>query len=207
MPLPPPERLLTSTARSTFESLALLYAEPTPAPGDPLGALDTLGPLDAFGAPPGDALDLAFGGSAVCACVAFAGVARGEAVEGVLAVCVTAGVAAALTENMLGVGAAGRAERRDAVGEFANVVCGHVLSAAAGPDAVFCLAAPACADGAPIDGAPIDGAPVSDAPPDPDTATWRVWLAVEGGRACVTLHASAVLFAAAPADVPAGTAA
>ena len=120
---PTPQRLLATTATSTFESLALLLAEPAgPAPADALGD------------------------GAVSARVAFAGTARGAAAGGALAVAVSAGVAAALAENMLGVGAAGADERRDAVGEFANVVCGHVLSEAGGPEAVFRLAAPVSAE-------------------------------------------------------------
>lgn len=156
---PTPQRLLSTTARSTFESLALLFAEPA-GPGDPLGD------------------------GAVAARVAFAGSARGAEAGGALAVAVSAGVAAALAENMLGADAAGPDARRDAVGEFANVVCGHVLSAAGGPEAVFRLAAPA-----PV----APGEPGADAPGgDP---AWRVWLDVEGGRACVALDAPAALFA------------
>ena len=165
MPLLPPERLLISTARSTFESLALLYAD---------------------AAPPAEPPD----GTALAAHVAFSGVADGESVEGVLAVAVTDDVAAALAENMLGAAAAGPTERRDAVGEFANVVCGHVLSAAAGPEAVFSLAAPA----------PAPGAAVGDGP----RAVWRAWLDVEGGRACVTLDVPDTFFPAHAGDAPAG---
>lgn len=175
MPASPPERLLTTTARSTFESLTLLYAEPAAPPalgaaagGDPLGA------------------------GAVAVRVAFAGVAGGEAVDGTLAVGVSADVAAALAENMLGGAGARRAEElRDAVGEFANVVCGHVLSAAAGPAAVFSLAAPDA-------NMPGAGAPDADR-----AGHWCVWLDVEGGRARVTLDAPATLFAVASAGVAA----
>jgi hypothetical protein len=155
---PTPQRLLSTTARSTFESLALLFAEPA-GPGAPLGD------------------------GAVAARVAFAGSARGAAAGGALAVSVTADVAAALAENMLGADAAGADACRDAVGEFANVVCGHVLSEAGGPEAVFRLAAPA---------AVAPGEPGADGG-DP---AWRVWLDVEGGRACVALDAPAALFAA-----------
>jgi hypothetical protein len=158
-----PERLLTTTARSTFESLALLFAEP------------------AGSAPTDDAPNGApFGAGAVAARVAFAGSARGAAAGGALAVAVSAEVAAALAENMLGAAESGPEARRDAVGEFANVVCGHVLSAAGGPAAVFRLSAPEPA-------APAEAAAAG---------RWRAWLEVEGGRACVTLEAPEALFAA-----------
>lgn len=166
---PTPQRLLETTARSTFESLALLYAEPV-APAE-LSAAGRIG-----------------------ARVTFAGVARGESAEGTLAVAVTPDVAAALAENMLGAVAAGPAECRDAVGEFANVVCGHVLSTAGGPEAVFHLTAPS----------PLTDASPPDAPADADgpRAAWHAWLDVEGGRACVTLEAPATLFPASAAEGP-----
>jgi CheY-specific phosphatase CheX len=163
---PTPERLLETTARSTFESLALLYAEPATVTAAP-------------------------GADAVAARVAFAGAAHGHPAAGTLDVAVSADVAAALAANMLGAAAADAAERQDAVGEFANVVCGHVLSAAGGPAAAFRLAAPAVA-------AFELGARAADGPTDAaaGTGAWRVWLAVEGGHACVALVAPATLFAA-----------
>jgi len=170
MPSPTPERLLATTARSTFESLALLYAEFASA--DP-----------AADAPAGDRID-ALGPGAVVVRVPFAGVARGEAIDGVLVVAVGRTVAAALAENMLG-GTPGDDELRDAVGEFANVVCGHVLSAAGGPAAVFRLGAPEPV----IDvGVALGGA-------------WCAWLDVEGGPACVALDAPGALFANLVGDV------
>ncbi len=161
-----PQRLLATTATSTFESLALLLAEPAGAPPAGRGAADALGD------------------GAVGARVAFAGTARGAPAGGALAVAVSAGVAAALAENMLGVGAAGADERRDAVGEFANVVCGHVLSEAGGPEAVFRLAAPVSGEA----GAELGGGAAAG------PGAWRAWLDVEGGAACVTLEAPAALF-------------
>lgn len=162
-----PQRLLATTTRSTFELLALLYAEPAHAP------------------PAGGASHEALGTGALLARVPFAGVAGGEAVEGALVVGVSRAVADALAENMLG-GAAGDAQRRDALGEFANVVCGHVLSEAGGPSAVFSL------------GAPEHGAALG-LPPD----AWRAWLDVESGVACVALDAPASLFVATGALTPA----
>lgn len=172
MPLPtPPERLLLTTARSTFESLALLFAEPLAGPpGGPLG--------DSFGDPLGDG---PLGAGAVAARVAFAGEAAGRALGGALTLAVSADVAAALAENMLGAagpGGPGPEARRDAVGEVANVVCGHLVSAAAGPAAVFRLAAPAAVPA---------GAPAGP---------WHAWLDVEGGRAWAALDAPDALFAA-----------
>lgn len=114
-----PSPLLTA-ARSTFESLALLYA----APAD-VGVLSD----DAVGA------RVAF--------VESSGLAR----RGSLQVIVTRDVADALAVHMLGaVGARDASSRlvyqRDAVGELANVICGNVLPALAGTATVFDLSAP-----------------------------------------------------------------
>jgi hypothetical protein len=97
---------------------------------------------------------------------------------------------------MLGAGAAGAAERRDAVGELANVICGHVLPAAAGPAAVFHLAAPAPVDAA----SDVAGAAAGDQDGADACRTWQAWLEVEGGRACVVLDAPDALFAGGAGD-------
>jgi CheY-specific phosphatase CheX len=112
-----PSPLLTA-ATSTFESLALLFADAPPS-GVQLEA-----PLT----------------HAVC--VAFVGPCTGT-----LDVAVSDDVALALAANMLGLApeavGAEPALRRDALGELANVVCGNVLPLIAGRGAVFHLAAPA----------------------------------------------------------------
>jgi two-component system chemotaxis response regulator CheY len=116
--------------------------------------------------------------------VAFAGSARGAAAGGALA--------------RLGQRRRGRRPRprtcsaptrpaptacRDAVGEFANVVCGHVLSEAGGPEAVFRLAAPAAV-------APASPAPTAATPPGASGWTSR------GGARASLLEAPEALFAA-----------
>jgi len=106
--LPP----LLRAATSTFESLALLVAEPAAA-------------SDASAATP----------HAVS--VAFAGPVRGR-----LVLRVSDDVRAALAENMLGASGPSPALQADALGEVANVVCGNLLPALAGRAAVFHLAAP-----------------------------------------------------------------
>lgn len=116
-----PSPLLTA-ATSTFESLALLFADTTPS------AVQAEAPLT------------------FTVRVAFAGPCTGT-----LDVAVSDDVAIALAANMLGFSpatvGADRQMQRDAVGELANVVCGNVLPLVAGREAVFHLAAPA--EGAP----------------------------------------------------------
>jgi CheY-specific phosphatase CheX len=112
-----PSPLLTA-ATSTFESLALLFADV------PAGAAQLATPLT-------HAVVVAFSGPT----------------SGALTVAVSDDVAVALAANMLGLSpeaaAADPALRRDALGELANVVCGNVLPLVAGREAVFHLAAPA----------------------------------------------------------------
>ncbi|GLC25327.1 chemotaxis protein CheX [Roseisolibacter agri] len=112
-----PSPLLTA-ATSTFESLALLFAESPPS-GAQLDAPLTHAVRVAFTGPCAGALDVA----------------------------VSDDVAVALAANMLGLDPdTVRHEsqwRHDAVGELANVVCGNVLPLVAGREAVFHLAAPA----------------------------------------------------------------
>ena len=121
--LPP----LLRAATSTFESLALLVAEPALAG-------------DASPAPMLHAVS-----------VGFRGPARGR-----LVLRVSDDVRAALAANMLGVADPAPALQVDALGEVANVICGNLLPALAGSAAVFRLAAPMPlpADGAlhPADG-------------------------------------------------------
>lgn len=111
-----PSPLLTA-ATSTFESLALLFAESPPS-GAQADAPLTHAVRVAFAGPRAGSLDVA----------------------------VSDDVAVALAANMLGLDPeAVRADdrlRHDAVGELANVVCGNVLPLVAGREAVFHLAAP-----------------------------------------------------------------
>jgi CheY-specific phosphatase CheX len=107
--------LLTASA-STFESLALLFADETPS--------------DAQRAAP-----LARGVR-----VTFAG-----PLDGSLTLRVTEDVARALAANMLGLDPAAAGDARvlqDALGEVANVICGNLLPEIAGRRAVFHLGAP-----------------------------------------------------------------
>ena len=112
-----PSPLLTA-ATSTFESLALLFAEASPS-----GAQAD--------APLTHAVRVTFAGPCT----------------GLLDVAVSDDVAVALAANMLGLDPetvrADAGVRHDAVGELANVVCGNVLPLVAGREAVFHLAAPA----------------------------------------------------------------
>ncbi len=112
-----PSPLLTA-ATSTFESLALLFADVSPS------AAQAAAPLT-------HAVSVSFVGPAT----------------GSLVVAVSDDVAVALAANMLGLDPdavhADPALRRDALGELANVVCGNVLPLVAGRGAVFHLAAPA----------------------------------------------------------------
>jgi CheY-specific phosphatase CheX len=64
---------------------------------------------------------------------------------GTFCLAIPAGVAPALANNMLGRDEAAPAtpqESQDAVGELANIMCGNVLSAVAGPAPVFDLGSP-----------------------------------------------------------------
>ena len=126
-----PSPLLTAST-STFESLALLFADVPPSAGQ-------------AGSPLTHAVSVSFVGPST----------------GALVVAVSDDVAVALAANMLGLGPdavrADPALQRDALGELANVVCGNVLPLVAGRGAVFHLAAPAaCAVSAPdAPGAPL----------------------------------------------------
>ena len=118
-----PSPLLTA-ATSTFESLALLFAD-VPASAAQAEAPLTHAVVVAFEGPSTGALTVAVSDD----------------------VAVSEDVAVALAANMLGLDPETvRAEHRwrhDAVGELANVVCGNVLPLVAGREAVFHLAAPA----------------------------------------------------------------
>lgn len=96
---------------------------------------------------------------------------------GRLVVRASASVLPAITANMLG---ADQSEyqplQRDALGEMANVICGHVLPAIGGSEVVFNLAAPLVHIGADI--------PRREG----DEPSAQVVVGVEGGRAEVSLY-------------------
>ena len=121
MPLPATTSLFQA-ATSTFESLALLFAEPGCEDGAEFIPL------------------------AAAVSVTYHGACTGRVVVGV-----TAGVLPALAENMLGSAAVPDLQlQRDALGELANVVTGNVLPMINGAAAVFRLDAPAPAGDAPF---------------------------------------------------------
>ncbi|MGZ8379787.1 MAG: chemotaxis protein CheX [Gemmatirosa sp.] len=131
-----PSPLLTA-ATSTFESLALLFAESPPS-GAQANAPLTYAVRVAFAGPCAGALDVA----------------------------VSDDVAVALAANMLGLDPdAVRADagvRQDAVGELANVVCGNVLPLVAGREVVFHLAAPVARPVPTANDAPPHGAALTE---------------------------------------------
>lgn len=113
---------LFQAATSTFESLALLFAEPGSADGAEFIPL------------------------AAAVSVTYHGAGTGRVVVGV-----TAGVLPALAENMLGsAGVPDLRLQCDALGELANVLTGNVLPMINGAAAVFRLDAPAPAGDAPF---------------------------------------------------------
>ncbi len=95
--------------------------------------------------------------------------------NGILEVRVTADVLPVLVENMLGSDFSDPQLTLDALGEVANVICGNVVPAVSGSDAVFDLRAPQATAG-----------PGRDLPPLPEP-TIRVSLGIEEGRADVAL--------------------
>ncbi|HYW51993.1 MAG TPA: chemotaxis protein CheX [Gemmatimonadaceae bacterium] len=120
--LQPPTTSLLRAATSTFESLALLFAESCSAVGAEFI------PLEA------------------AVSVSYHGASSGRVVVGV-----TTGVLPALAENMLGAAAAPDVRlQHDALGEVANVVTGNVLPLINGASAVFRLEAPAPAGETPF---------------------------------------------------------
>ena len=113
----PAEKTLYRTAAVIFEEMGFLL----PIPGD---------------APIGDS-------PAAGASVSFSG-----PFSGMLIVRVTRDALPVLSTNMLGEPAPADARvERDALGEVANVICGNVLPAIAGPDTVFHLKTPLFFDG------------------------------------------------------------
>jgi hypothetical protein len=139
---------LRRAAATTFEQLGFLFAD-----GEPDD--------EQAGAP--------WGGAAA---VEFTGPARGR-----LEVRVTGDVMPELAANMLGlVPPLARTIQVDALGEVTNVICGNVLPALAGRDAVFDLGAPR-----PLDAHAAPGS----------AAEAEVLLGLGAGRALVSLHLEA----------------
>ena len=171
---------LQTAATSTFESLALLFAEDAPT------AAQREVPL-------AHAMQVQFGGTP-----------EEGAFAGTLVVAVTDDVAAALAANMLGIEPtdADAQARRDALGELANVVCGNVVPLLGGRAAVFHLAAPAAlalpdalaqlgtaeALAAQAHAAEAHTASATDGP----FARWTEF-GVEGGRAALAVYVPAGL--------------
>ncbi|MCU0646557.1 MAG: chemotaxis protein CheX [Gemmatimonadaceae bacterium] len=149
MPTSTTSPLWQATAQ-TFEELALLFPDAT------LTERQARAPL------------------ALTAIVEFTGPMRGR-----LVLRVSAEVLPSAAANMLGEDDAQHAPlQRDAVGELANVICGNVLPAVAGAEAVFLLSAPRLETG--------DVVPVREA----DRAMAQhaaVEVGVEDGRAVVDL--------------------
>lgn len=159
---------LETSAISTFETLALLFAEAEPGhPSSP--SLSSSASRDVA--------------LAHAMCVRFTGVGA-DAFDGALVVAVSDDVARALAGNMLGVAPA-QADvqaRRDALGEVTNVVCGNVLPLLGGRRAVFHLGAPH-----PVPLAAVDA--LADAGGVPHGPARRERLVVESGAAVVALFA------------------
>lgn len=139
---------LSQTTAATFEELALLFPEQELSP-EQKGA-----PLD------------------VTVSVDFRGPFAGR-----LVLSASACVLPAIASNMLG--EAGRRQsplQRDALGEIANVICGNVLPAIAGAEAVFHLSAPHIHDAG------------ESASRDHDAPSAQVQFGVEDGRVSSTLY-------------------
>jgi CheY-specific phosphatase CheX len=92
-------------------------------------------------------------------------------VSGAFRLALPESIVPALANNMLGRDeseACTDDEKRDAVGELANVICGNLLAEMAGPKPVFRLDAPKVEGPAPQAGAALEGS---------GTTRTRVWLA------------------------------
>lgn len=139
---------LASAAIATFEQLAFLPAEVLEDPDEPDGQV-TASCRVRFRGPASGALEMEVAGDFL-----------GE-----------------LAANMLGLeGEPGETERRDALGEITNVICGNVLPHLGGPTAVFDLSPPE-----------VFPHPL---PPcaRPDGRLASLALAVGGGRAAIRLR-------------------
>jgi CheY-specific phosphatase CheX len=96
-------------------------------------------------------LERSAAGPRTTATVDFAGARRGR-----LTLSVSNTLLPSIAANMLGDEEPSREEQLDALKEVANVICGNVLPAVAGPTAIFALNAPRL-------GSESDGAPAAEA--------------------------------------------
>ena len=146
---------LSQTTAATFEELALLFPEHEPSPEQEEAPLDVTVSVD------------------------FRGPFTGRLVLSASAV-----ILPTITSNMLGdAGSRQPPLQRDALGELANVICGNLLPAIAGAEAVFHLSAPRMHDVG------------ESASREADSPSARAVFGVEEGRVSSTLY----VFGAAPA--------
>ena len=139
---------LSQTTAATFEELALLFPEQELSPEQEAASLDVTVSVD------------------------FRGPFAGR-----LVLSASACVLPVIASNMLGeVGSRQPPLQRDALGEIANVICGNVLPAIAGAEAVFHLNAPRIHDAG------------ETASRDNDAPSARVQFGVETGRVASTLY-------------------
>ncbi len=139
---------LSRATTATFEELALLFPEHT------LSREQAAAPLD------------------VSVSVEFRGPLHGR-----LVLRASSNILSSIAANMLGADASReRPLQRDALGEIANVICGNVLPAIAGAEAVFHLSAPRLHEG--------DGGAARDT----DSPAATVMFGVEDGRAESSLY-------------------
>lgn len=152
---------LSRATTRTFEELALLFPDTEPSEAQSATPLD------------------------VAVSVEFRGPLNGR-----LVLRASSGILSEVANNMLGADDQRPVTlQRDALGELANVICGHVLPMIGGSDAVFHLAAPMHH---------VDGAKVSRDDDQPDAV---VTVGVESGRAQASIFFFAAR-AATPARAP-----
>lgn len=141
------DQSLSQTTAATFEELALLFPEHELSPEQEAAPLDVTVSVD------------------------FRGPFTGR-----LVLSASACILPAIASNMLGdAGSRQPPLQRDALGELANVICGNVLPAIAGAEAVFHLSAPRVHD--------ADESPSREA----DAPSAQVQFGVEDGRVASTL--------------------
>ncbi|WP_411280662.1 chemotaxis protein CheX [Gemmatimonas sp.] len=139
---------LSRATTATFEELALLFPEHELSPEQAAAPLD------------------------VAVSVEFRGPLRGR-----LVLRASSLILPSITANMLGEDASRqRPLQRDALGELANVICGNLLPAIAGVEAVFHLSAPYVHEG------------VDDVSRDADAPTASLMFGLEEGRAEAVLY-------------------
>jgi len=146
---------LSQTTAATFEKLALLFPEQELSPEQEAAPLDVTVSVD------------------------FRGPFTGR-----LVLSSSASILPEIASNMLGeAGSRQPPLQRDALGELANVICGNLLPAIAGAEAVFHLSAPRVHDAG------------ESQSRDDDAPSGHVQFGVEAGRVSTTLY----VFGAIPA--------